>query len=514
MKKYLTMYFILSSLLFFSQNETDLILDAGVAKDQVQGPQKAIYNANNIIQNKNTTDQQKIRAYHLMNNAYLIMGQTSDALNSAMKAKELSDKIKSPEYLALSLSLIAQNYRQLCLNDQALDYYNQTLKLLTKIDTHQDETAFLVAATAYEIGNIEYSKENDQSSLTYYRKSINLLQHLPDQYKLVPKFDYILANNYMAMGRSYIELKKNDSTRICYDKARDIIYPVKDKVLQVYLLKSYGELYYTEGNYKSAIDSVGKADKVIFFDGFGLKGIIYELLAKSYNKQGDHLNSEKYYNLLENIQKQRDNELNGATSFAFTGSKKEMLHIIDDQEKRKRILIAALIVIVFTSGIMILISGQKAQKNKKLYLEIKESMDKENNLKKSNPEFIRSSSITEEKEKELLIKLSEFENSKRIISKNLTIASLASQLETNTTYLSEIINRHKNKNFNSYINGLKIKYIINKIHTDSKYHTYKITYLAEECGVPYSSFVSIFKEYTGMTPSAFLKQRAQENQSK
>jgi len=83
-------------------------------------------------------------------------------------------------------------------------------------------------------------------------------------------------------------------------------------------------------------------------------------------------------------------------------------------------------------------------------------------------------------------------------------------LGTNTTYLSEVINKHKNKNFNSYVNDLKIGYIINKIYTDPKYHTYKITYLADECGLPYSSFVSAFKEYTGMTPSAFIKQKAKE----
>ena len=518
MNKYLLLFLSLNSIILLSQNKIDSILDIGIQKDQSQGPVKALENANKILHNKGATEKQRIRAYHLMNSAYLIMGETSSALNASMKAKELSDKIKSPEYIALSLSLIAQNYRQLCLNDQALDYYNQAIRLLSKIDSHQKETVFLAAGAAYEIGNIEYSRENDRLSLRYYCKSISLLSDIPDKFKSNPKFKYLLANNYMGMGKTYMEMKKVDSTQICYDRARDNIYPVKDKVVQVYLLKSYGELYYSKGDYSKAIDSLEKAQKVIFFDGFGLKGTVHELLAKSYAKKGDHINSEKYYSLLEGSKKQRDNELNGATSVAFTDSKKEMLDIINYQERRKKIFILALIIIVLIFCVLILVSRHRAQKNKKRYLEIIKIMKLESREKKQNSgdnsNFIRSSSsITEEKEKELLMKLTEFENSKRIISKNLTIASLASQLETNTTYLSEIVNRHKNKNFNSYINELKIKYIINKIHTDSKYHTYKIAYLAEECGLPYSSFVSVFKEYTGMTPSAFLRQSTKGSQS-
>ncbi|WP_394660484.1 helix-turn-helix domain-containing protein [uncultured Chryseobacterium sp.] len=115
-------------------------------------------------------------------------------------------------------------------------------------------------------------------------------------------------------------------------------------------------------------------------------------------------------------------------------------------------------------------------------------------------------SLSEEKEQEILQKLEEFEKSERITHKKLTIASLAASLGTNVTYLSNIISRHKAANFNHYINKLKITYIVNKLYTEPNYRNYKITYLAEECGLPYSSFTSVFKTITGMSPSAFIKQ--------
>ncbi|MDA4806663.1 hypothetical protein NY486_12320, partial [Enterobacter hormaechei] len=80
------------------------------------------------------------------------------------------------------------------------------------IDSHQKETVFLAAGAAYEIGNIEYSRENDRLSLRYYCKSISLLSDIPDKFKSNPKFKYLLANNYMGMGKTYMEMKKVDST--------------------------------------------------------------------------------------------------------------------------------------------------------------------------------------------------------------------------------------------------------------------------------------------------------------
>lgn len=114
--------------------------------------------------------------------------------------------------------------------------------------------------------------------------------------------------------------------------------------------------------------------------------------------------------------------------------------------------------------------------------------------------------ISDKTEEEILEKLRKFENSKLYLDKQLRIASLAKQLGTNTRYLSSIINASKNKSFNAYINSLRIQYIVDKLNSDAKYRSYKISYLAEESGfVSQSSFTTAFKEITGSTPSAYIK---------
>ncbi|WP_407510556.1 helix-turn-helix domain-containing protein [Elizabethkingia anophelis] len=78
-------------------------------------------------------------------------------------------------------------------------------------------------------------------------------------------------------------------------------------------------------------------------------------------------------------------------------------------------------------------------------------------------------------------------------------------MNTNPKYLSQIINLHKEQNFNGYINKLRINYIPHKLYNNLRYREYKISYLAEECS--YTSpqvFIRAFKKETGMTPSYFI----------
>ncbi|MCT4234920.1 transcriptional regulator [Elizabethkingia miricola] len=89
---------------------------------------------------------------------------------------------------------------------------------------------------------------------------------------------------------------------------------------------------------------------------------------------------------------------------------------------------------------------------------------------------------------------------------------MSNLINTNPKYLSQLINKHKGRNFCGYINYLRINYIINKLYNNILYREYKISYLAEECG--YSSlqvFINAFRKETGMTPYYFIKQLKDEN---
>ncbi len=117
----------------------------------------------------------------------------------------------------------------------------------------------------------------------------------------------------------------------------------------------------------------------------------------------------------------------------------------------------------------------------------------------------KNTSIPKETEALLLSKLEKFESGKKYLSKDISLAQMAAIFDTNTKYLSEVINKYKKKNFNAYINELRISYIVSKLKSDPKYLNYKVSYLAEECGFSsHSIFSAAFKSATGITPNVFI----------
>ena len=107
-------------------------------------------------------------------------------------------------------------------------------------------------------------------------------------------------------------------------------------------------------------------------------------------------------------------------------------------------------------------------------------------------------------EKIILDKLETFEESLLYTDKTLSLRTLSSLLSINTKYLSYIINKHKGRNFNNYINELRVNYIIRKFIEEPEYIKFSATKLAEESGfVSRTAFVTKFKEITGKTPSEY-----------
>lgn len=122
---------------------------------------------------------------------------------------------------------------------------------------------------------------------------------------------------------------------------------------------------------------------------------------------------------------------------------------------------------------------------------------------KTNTTFV----IPEKTENIILANLKMFESSEEMRNPNLSLALLAKQLNTNSKYLSEIINKQKEMSFSNYLNELRINYIVDKMRNNPEYLSYKTSYLAEEAGfLSRTTFTTIFKKITGQSPSQFIEQ--------
>ena len=85
----------------------------------------------------------------------------------------------------------------------------------------------------------------------------------------------------------------------------------------------------------------------------------------------------------------------------------------------------------------------------------------------------------------------------------LTLTSLASQVNIGRNQLSELINTGTGGNFYDFVNKYRVDEV-KQLMENPKYKDYTILAIAFEAGFPSkSTFNSIFKKYTGKTPTEY-----------
>lgn len=118
----------------------------------------------------------------------------------------------------------------------------------------------------------------------------------------------------------------------------------------------------------------------------------------------------------------------------------------------------------------------------------------------------KSLNIPEEIIVGILKGLEKFEHHKEYCSQNVTLSSLASELNTNTNYLSKVINYYKKMSFSNYINTLRIQNIILQFEENPIIRKFTIKAIALEAGFNSSdSFSKAFFKMKGMNPSEYIK---------
>jgi len=118
-----------------------------------------------------------------------------------------------------------------------------------------------------------------------------------------------------------------------------------------------------------------------------------------------------------------------------------------------------------------------------------------------------STDVPEETKQQILAGLKKLEKQEYFLKQECNSYNVARKINTNTTYLSKVINSHFDKNFNTYINDLRINYAILRLKNDVIFRSYSIQSIAEEVGYKSAdSFSKYFKLNTGLNPSFYIKE--------
>jgi AraC-like DNA-binding protein len=162
-------------------------------------------------------------------------------------------------------------------------------------------------------------------------------------------------------------------------------------------------------------------------------------------------------------------------------------------------LIAVLLFLLFIykQNINLKFSNQKLlEKNKKLI-----SLEKIVPTKKEMP-----SEKLNETELDLLERIkTKFTSEKVYLNDDLKLVNFSKLINSNTTYVSNVINKHYQKSFSSLINEYRVKESL-KLLENNATQNYTIEYISKKSGFKSrTAFYKSFKDYTGLLPSYYMK---------
>lgn len=167
------------------------------------------------------------------------------------------------------------------------------------------------------------------------------------------------------------------------------------------------------------------------------------------------------------------------------------------QKQKNIIIIISILVIIFLVAVFLLVIYLKKDR---LYRSLTRSLLDSQAIK------YNSSSLNNAKSEDLFIKVQQtLSDIPTLCDKELSLEKLANILNSNRTYISQIINEKMSMTFNAYINSLRIQEAL-KIISDENFSS-PMKILADDLGYSsISTFYKAFNDITQMSPVVYRKQ--------
>jgi len=345
------------------------------------------------------------------------------------------------------------------------------LKTFNEPDFSQERGYFLKSKGLSEFSNSKY-----ESSIDYLTQSLDLM-----------KEDFAWKSvDYFYIGKSYLALKKEDLAISNFKKIDSIF------TKQEFLLPELRENYELLINYYKGKND---AQQQLYYTTQLLKA--------------DSIISRDFAYLSPKVHREYDTNA-----------------LLEEKGKLEKVNIWGGVFIILLAGLatfLIITLFKKFKKEKDIlqkYFVLQDKLQTHNYTRPENSVAVvnntennddKRSHIAETIKEELLHKLKVFEEKKQFTQKGLTIQKLATQLDTNSNYLSHVINDNKGMNFNKYLGDLRIRHITQLLFEKNIYLNYTIDTLAKECGIASrQNFSDLFFEINGIRPTDFIRNRKKE----
>lgn len=426
---------------------------------------------------------------------------------------DLFEYAKAEEFLLKSINIINNNN----VNYKIGNIYNNLGLIAHESNDYEKELNYLTKAL------VIYKQENDSLGMAIIIGNIARVKRAKGNYKLALKgflesLKYFSKTNsatniitlHMNIGITYLKMGRLTESLQHFNTGLKMSKENKFKELEMKILYNTSLVYKEMGDYKTSLK---------FIEDYHF--INDSLFDKEKHKQISELNIK--YNTIK-----KDKEISLLNKDKIIQEQRYKL------QKRLMILLSLLIIfIVIFASVIFIFNRKQFLLYKNLVKKNIELLDKEGEIEKNKQEKTINKNITKEKsieynntesenendkyaysklDKDLVLEISELvtnalEKERIYLNNDLTINKLAEYLNINRTYLSQIINSHFKKNFSTFINEYRVKEAQKQLLTNNNI---TIEAISQEVGFKSkSAFNTAFKNYTGITPSFFIKNAKQ-----
>jgi len=432
--------------------------------------------------------------------------------------------------------------------DLAFEYYHKALEIAEK-----ENLSFYKAVIPSLLGNLKFATDEYDEAIKYFNKALEDLE-LSDIDDINKKFN----GGLIAIQKSQVYLKKKmlDSTQLVIENAENKGFFEVGYIAKTGFEVSKAEFLLEQNKANEALDLLLKLKKIADKDDpkFGILNY-YNTLSKAYFKlaffdeaiavmeQGMLAKKVNYsdvfftedYKFLAEIYKAKDDvekanyylEKYILNQASIDKSKLEIIDLfhtkevadlkIEKEHQKEKVNIISISAIVIILLLLFVVAKfyKKRKQNDLLFEQLHKKIA---NLNKSNAVLIDTKELTEDFEEkssadlpnevveQILTGLKKLEEQNYFLKQECSSYNVAKKIKTNTSYLSKVINAEYQKNFNTYINDLRINYAIFRIENDRRFRSFSIQSIAEELGYKSAdSFTKYFKLRTGLNPSFYIK---------
>lgn len=456
----------------------------------------------NKIYEKYNNKNNLAAGYNWIGNVYKDQGKYDSALENYLKSVDNYKFLNDSANIAYPLLNLSSIYRLLKQFDKAKEYAIEAKKRFEKSGNLNGAGSALYR---FALILLEEDKAND---------AIKTLKEAKDIFVKTKNFYFLTLTNQF-LGTCYLEIGEIDKASLYFKNALDDAIKVGDKSLLATVYENIGGEYFSKGNYKNALTYLRKSSELLteLNDVYSLKEIslkYIELFSRMNQSDSTIAYLNIYQQLSDSLYNQQTTTTIAEMQTKYETSKKEqeiqLAAIKINQQKSWVIFLVVLVFVLLVNSLFFYLHLQ--HKHKKNLQIAKANMERDLLIKEKTKARIRNS-VSDQTTKKILVKLiKEVEDNKCYREPELNISNLAQKAGTNREYLSQIIHKTYNKNFNDFVNYYRVQEaveILKKIVAGEQ-DDWTMDIVAEKSGFKYTStFYPAFKQAMGMSPSEFKK---------